>query len=83
MSISIWFKFISKEPLLCSSPDYSEKVLSVLSRAFGSMGVADKTILVSTFSILKCIPTNKGMSIPSDVYFKTVTLFSDCISLVF
>ena len=76
-SLLNWLNFILDEKRFGLEPDFTEKVMSVFSRHFGSMSIQDKTVLVSRVSKIACIVTRVGMKIPSDAYFKAVNLFPD------
>ncbi|EPQ29355.1 uncharacterized protein PFL1_03110 [Pseudozyma flocculosa PF-1] len=59
------------------SPAFSEKVLSIVARAWGSLPMQAQ---VDTSAILQpttCVPTRKGMQKPAEAYFANVSLFSD------
>lgn len=59
------------------SPQFAEKVLGVIARAWGSLPAHRQTEVVSLLSTITCIPTRKGMKKPNDSYFANVSLFSD------
>ncbi|KAI9197496.1 uncharacterized protein BJ171DRAFT_519741 [Polychytrium aggregatum] len=77
LSVVEWAKFITADPLFQEDVHFVEKVLAVFSRAFGNLTVLSRTELISLLAQKKCVPTNAGLRLPTESYFKTVTLFED------
>lgn len=82
LSLPDWMEYVSKDPAFTTSPFFSEKLLGVCSRAWGSTSNVDKARIISILTPLACLPTTHGMQKPDDAYFKSVTLFED-IPVVF
>ncbi|KAN0064579.1 hypothetical protein ACQY0O_002207 [Thecaphora frezii] len=59
------------------SPTFSEKVLGIVARAWGSLSSQAQAEIASVLQATPCVPTRKGMQKPGDAYFANVSLFSD------
>ncbi|KAJ3533672.1 hypothetical protein NMY22_g7241 [Coprinellus aureogranulatus] len=62
---------------ITTSPQWSERVLSVLSRGWPSLPAQSKEAIVAMLKDKTCIPTSSGMTIPDQSYFATVNIFQD------
>ncbi|KAG0338943.1 hypothetical protein BG000_003116 [Podila horticola] len=83
LSLLEWTKFIVNDPDMEASPNFSEKVLLVLSRNWAQLPESSQRAIVAMLSQKKCIPTKYGMKLPNESYFKSVTLFPDLPVMVF
>ncbi|KAK9702383.1 hypothetical protein K7432_011269 [Basidiobolus ranarum] len=83
LSLLEWIKFIANLPDLEQSPNFSEKVLGVVSRGWTTISVESQNAIVALLAQRKCIPTKHGMKLPTEAYFKNVTLFPDLPIIVF
>ncbi|KAF9371790.1 hypothetical protein CPB97_001717, partial [Podila verticillata] len=83
LSLLEWTKFIVNDPDMEASPNFSEKVLLVLSRNWTQLPDSTQRAIVAMLSQKKCIPTKYGMKLPNESYFKSVTLFPDLPVMVF
>ncbi|KAF9984479.1 hypothetical protein BGZ65_000291 [Modicella reniformis] len=83
LSLLEWTKYIVNEPDFETSPMFAEKVLLVLSRGWTQLNENYQKAIVALLANKTCIPTKYGMKIPSESYFKTVTLFPDLPIMVF
>ena len=59
------------------SPTFSEKILLIIARAWGSLSPHQQAEIASILRPIPCIPTRKGMQPPEEAYFANVSLFSD------
>ncbi|KAG2015943.1 hypothetical protein CC2G_009161 [Coprinopsis cinerea AmutBmut pab1-1] len=59
------------------SPQWSERVLGVLARAWPSISATSKLAIHKVLATKACIPTNLGMKMPADTYFPNVNMFPD------
>ncbi|TPX34353.1 hypothetical protein SmJEL517_g03025 [Synchytrium microbalum] len=80
-----WCNFLAREKTedLEMSAPFTERILGVVSRAWGNISQDNKVLIISIFCIMKCIPTRSGMKLPEQAYFKNVTLFADLPSVAF
>lgn len=62
---------------LSLSPQWAERVLSVVARAWPSVPGQTKKSIHDLLSSITCIPTNVGMKTPSEAYFPNVNMFPD------
>lgn len=60
------------------SPAFAERVLSVLAKIWMNLRSNESASVVAMLKPLPCIPTKKGMVVPSEAYLPNVTLFEDC-----
>ena len=59
------------------SPQWAERVLHVLTRAWPSCAQPTKDIIVALLKDKACIPTSAGLKTPSEAYFQNVHVFPD------
>ncbi|TFK25484.1 hypothetical protein FA15DRAFT_703591 [Coprinopsis marcescibilis] len=59
------------------SPQWAERVLSVLARAWPALPAQPKEAVFDLVSRQACIPTNMGMKAPGESYFPNVNMFPD------
>lgn len=59
------------------SPAFSEKVLGVVARGWGSMPAQGHAQVAQALKDVACIPTARGMSKPGESYMPQVALFPD------
>ncbi|PWN41182.1 hypothetical protein IE81DRAFT_367653 [Ceraceosorus guamensis] len=59
------------------SPEFAERVLGILARAWGQISSSLQKEVTEVLSNVTCIPTAKGMSKPADAYMPQVVLFPD------
>ncbi|KAI8067960.1 hypothetical protein BC940DRAFT_273450 [Gongronella butleri] len=78
LSIVTWTEHIAAhEDRLQLSPEFSEKVLSTVSRGFNHLSSQAQQQVVAQLKPKTCIPTRFGMKLPTDTYFSSVNLFDD------
>lgn len=78
LSLPTWTENLFSPTLLNGSPEYNmtlspafaEKVLNILSRAWGSLPKDHQTQIVRVLQDRTCIPTKFGMKRPQDSYFQ-------------
>lgn len=83
--IPMWTENLFSEALLKGnrefnmtlSPTFAEKVLNVLSRAWGSLPKDHQVQIVAILHDKACIPTKFGMKLPKESYFQNANVFSD------
>jgi len=80
--IKIWVFHAAEFPEFKESPIFVEKVLTIVSRHIMSCPSEDRSIILSLLESKPCIPTRFGFRLPSESYFKNVTLFPDLPSIV-
>ena len=80
-----WARFLTSAEMLRNpatsislSPDFAEKVLLTLAKAWGNIPPTQASVIASTFQTVDCIPTKLGMKKPTEAYLQKVTLFEDC-----
>ncbi|KAI8902649.1 hypothetical protein BC833DRAFT_616580 [Globomyces pollinis-pini] len=78
-----WVRYITEEKDFGVNPFFTEKVLGHLSRNFGHASANDRAVMVSTLQLKKCITTQKGMVLPTEAYFESVSLFGDLPKISF
>jgi hypothetical protein len=83
LSLYEWMTYIVKKPDFEISPEFSEKILHVLSRGWDRLPEFSQKTIITLLTSKKCIPTKYGMKTPKETYFNTVTLFSDLPVMVF
>ncbi|PWN54178.1 hypothetical protein IE53DRAFT_392097 [Violaceomyces palustris] len=76
-------KSLPLETNLQLSPAFSEKVLGIVARAWGSLPAQKHAEISEVLKNIPCIPTRKGMQKPGDAYFSNVSLFPDLPILEF
>ncbi|KAI9511382.1 hypothetical protein F5148DRAFT_1172037 [Russula earlei] len=59
------------------SPPWAERVLTVLSRAWSTLGRTAQEDVIKMLKPRACIPTSSGLKIPDEAYFSSVNLFKD------
>ena len=80
-----WLKHISRPDIMGDNPTYdftkssewAERVLTILSRVWGSLSNDTHGPVKAVFSGRKCIPTTHGLQPPEAAYFPTVKIFGD------
>ncbi|KAI8335578.1 hypothetical protein BC941DRAFT_430703 [Chlamydoabsidia padenii] len=77
LSLLTWGKFIANDRKLETSPQFSEQVLSTLTRGYNQLSSQAAEELCSHFKTKALIPTKFGMKLPPDTYFASVNLFDD------
>ncbi|KAL5520611.1 hypothetical protein ACEPAF_2612 [Sanghuangporus sanghuang] len=85
LTVLDWVRFIvspaasavGPEYDVCASAVWSERVLSVLTKAWPSVSNVHQTELVSLFKDKSCIPTRSGMKPPGEAYFPNAHVFPD------
>ncbi|KAJ2999974.1 hypothetical protein HDV02_001231 [Globomyces sp. JEL0801] len=78
-----WVRYITEEKDFGVNPFFTEKVLGHLSRNFGHASANDRAVMVSALQLKKCITTQKGMVLPTEAYFESVSLFGDLPKISF
>lgn len=73
---------LSSDQDITWSPNFSARVLAVLSKQWDGMTVESKAIIIKLLAPLTVIPTKFGMSKPIDSYFASVKLFDDLPTVV-
>ncbi|RKP10023.1 hypothetical protein THASP1DRAFT_22221 [Thamnocephalis sphaerospora] len=76
-TLANWLEFAVTRPEFQSDAAFLELLLSTTSRAWTSLSDAAQKEVVKLLHDKKCIPTQRGLFLPSDTYFKNVTLFPD------
>lgn len=77
LSLLTWGKFIANHEKIETSAEFSEKVLSIISRGYSHISTQAQAEICACLKIKTCIPTRFGMKLPTDSYFSTVNLFDD------
>ncbi|CAO3616217.1 unnamed protein product [Cunninghamella blakesleeana] len=77
LSLLTWGKFIANHGKIDTNAEFSEKVLSIISRGYNHISTQAQTEICTSLKIKTCIPTKFGMKLPTDAYFTTVNLFDD------
>jgi hypothetical protein len=85
LTILEWIKWICSPSVLSSSssfnldtsPPWTERVLSVLTRAWPSLPPTTKEEIKSLLAERTCIPTSQGMKKPISAYFASADIFHD------
>jgi hypothetical protein len=78
LSLVAWIEFIvNHRPELEIDSAFAESVLATVSRAWSHHAVQVQQRIVELLRTKRCIPTQKGHVVPTDAYFKNVTLFPD------
>ncbi|KAL5514880.1 hypothetical protein ACEPAG_2196 [Sanghuangporus baumii] len=85
LSVLDWSRFIvspaasagGPEYDVCASAVWSERVLTVVTKAWPSLSKVHQTELVSLFKDKPCIPTRSGMKPPGEAYFPNAHVFPD------
>ena len=62
---------------LTLSPTWSERVLSIIARAWPSLSAAARTEVHGHLKTLTCVPTSNGMKSPEQSYFVQANIFHD------
>ncbi|GBB91210.1 hypothetical protein RclHR1_01840007 [Rhizophagus clarus] len=83
LSLVNWARFIANSPELETDFTFAEEVHEILARSFSKITSNDKKVLHQLFEQRKCIPTNFGMKIPNEAYFKNVTIFPNLPTIKF
>jgi hypothetical protein len=84
LSVYHWTQFItSSKTELETSKEFSERVLSIVSKQYPHVSSKSQQDIVSLLIKKKCIPTRFGMKIPEESYFPSVNLFDDLPILEF
>ena len=60
-----------------TSPSWAERVLALVSRAWPTLSAQLKEEIYTILHDKTCIPTSRGMQIPSQSYFPNVNMFRD------
>ncbi|KAI6041582.1 hypothetical protein EDC04DRAFT_1265243 [Pisolithus marmoratus] len=85
LTVIDWLQYIAKPDTTADNPAYdftksvewSERVLSILSRTWLSLSNEGHNSVKALFSGKKCVPTTRGLQTPDRSYFPTVKIFSD------
>ncbi|RKP26067.1 hypothetical protein SYNPS1DRAFT_14733 [Syncephalis pseudoplumigaleata] len=78
LSLPQWTEYIvNHRPELETDAAFTESVLATLSRAWTRQAAAAQQRMVQLLQTKRCIPTQRGHVLPTDAYFKNVTLFPD------
>ncbi|KAI0701855.1 hypothetical protein BC835DRAFT_1435271 [Cytidiella melzeri] len=85
LSIGEWLQFIvtpqttasDAEHDMTQSPQWAERVLQALARAWPSCGKDAQTQIVALLQDKPCIPTSAGLNVPKDAYFQSAHVFPD------
>ncbi|KAI9598971.1 hypothetical protein BDF19DRAFT_410365 [Syncephalis fuscata] len=78
LSLLTWIEFVvNQRPELETDTTFTESILSTLSRAWTSQPLAVQQRITQLLQSKKCVPTQRGHVVPTDAYFKQVTLFPD------
>lgn len=89
LSLETWIKFLVSEKAedptvdIELSPVFAENVLTILARAWSSLGKGQKEAIIATLSQRACIPTKTGMKTPTQAYLPNVNLFDDLPTVTF
>lgn len=59
------------------SPQFAERVLNILARAWPSLGREAQQEIVSLMREKSCVPSSMGLQRPQQTYFQTAHVFSD------
>nr|XP_019011143.1 uncharacterized protein I206_04455 [Kwoniella pini CBS 10737]OCF49924.1 hypothetical protein I206_04455 [Kwoniella pini CBS 10737] len=59
------------------SPEFAEKVLGMLGRAWANLAANQQTAIALELKEVSCIPTRAGFKKPSEAYFEKNLLFAD------
>ena len=62
---------------ITQSPQWAERVLHVLSRAWQSLNKASQDEVAALLKDKACVPTSAGMKLPIESYFQTAHVFKD------
>ena len=84
-TIGDWIRHILDPAVLSASvefdvtqnPQWAERVLHVLARAWPSCGRAVQEDVTRLLQARSCVPTTAGMRVPQEAYFQSVQLFPD------
>ncbi|CAO3598362.1 unnamed protein product [Absidia cylindrospora] len=77
LSLLSWGKYIANDRKLETSAQFSEQVLSILTRGYNQLSSQAQVELCGYLKSKTCIPTKTGMKLASDTYFASVNLFDD------
>ncbi|WWC62006.1 uncharacterized protein I303_104593 [Kwoniella dejecticola CBS 10117] len=67
----------SAETDIRTSPEFAEKVLGMLGRAWANLAANQQTAIALELKDVPCIPTKAGFKKPSEAYFEKNLLFAD------
>ena len=84
LTIVQWLAFISDPTAkrsadvdINTSPSWAERVLALVARAWPTLSTRSKEEIYTILHDKTCIPTSRGMQIPSQSYFPNVNMFRD------
>ena len=84
LTIVQWLAFIcdptakrSADVDMNTSPSWAERVLALVARAWPTLSTQSKEEIHTILHNKTCIPTSRGMQIPSQSYFPNVNMFRD------
>jgi hypothetical protein len=78
-----WTHFITNHTDFQTNPFFVEKVMGTISRQFGNLTNEHRLQVIRLLNTKKCIVTKQGLKLPSESYFKSVTLFEDLPVVMF
>ena len=62
---------------ITTSPQWAERTLTIVAECWTSLAENVQREMAKVLSAVVCIPTNMGMRLPREAYFKNVNVFSD------
>ncbi|KAJ1919991.1 hypothetical protein H4219_001652 [Mycoemilia scoparia] len=84
-SLSGWISYLIQtndtRELISQSPEMAEYVLSTFGHHFNRIDQNERVLIMSQLERIACIPTNHGICIPSQAYFKSAS-FIDGLPIV-
>lgn len=91
LTIITWLTYIVDSKVTSGDPTHditmsapwSEKVFSIISRAWGSFSRVETELVVSLLKDRSCVPTSGGMQKPTDAYFASTNVFKDLPMVAF
>lgn len=94
LSLPHYVDFLTKPPMtgtpgsdpatdICVSPEFAERVLGVLGRAWPGMSAQKQQATAAILRDVSCIPTKAGFKKPGEAYFEKNLLFDDLPTIAF
>jgi hypothetical protein len=94
LTVPLYVAYLTRPPMtgvngadpdtdMCVSPIFSERVLTMLGRAWQNMNSQKQAEVVTLLKEVACIPTRAGFKKPREAYFHANLLFDDLPTLAF
>ncbi|BEI92591.1 uncharacterized protein CcaverHIS019_0502190 [Cutaneotrichosporon cavernicola] len=94
LTVPLYVAYLTRPPLtgvkgtdpdtdMCVSPMFSERVLTMLGRAWQNMSAQRQAEVAALLKEVSCIPTRAGFKKPRESYFHANLLFDDLPTLAF